>query len=347
MRKINYIHSAAAALLLNLWGSQPAHAQTPDSCTAAGAMELICGDSGAEDLIALPGTDWVVASAYTGSGGLRLIDTRTRHITRFAFGLNIAERHDRKSFAHCPGPVPDADKPKFITHGLALGPKLGGVQTIYAVHHGSRESIEAFALDTHGKTPTLTWTGCIIAPDPVGLNSITSLPNGTIVGTNFMSRGGDWTAQFKRVEAGEPNGELWEWTASEGWKKIPDSEGSGLNGLVASKDGRTLYVASWGSQSLTRMARDGSRRNRMTVPLGFRVDNLRWRKDGQLIAAGQIDGGSRVVTIDPRSMKVTELVQLVNTPGFHEASGAIQLGDEIWLGSYGAPNIAIVKEGGR
>ena len=345
MRRINYIISAAVALLLSLWGSQQAHAQASASCAATGAIELICGDSAAEDLIALPGTDWVVASAYNGSGGLRLIDARTRHVTRFAFGLNIAEKLDRRSFAHCPGPVPDADKPKFITHGLALGPKLRGVQTVYAVHHGSRESIEAFALDTRGRTPSLTWTGCIIAPDQVGLNSIASLPNGTIVGSNFMSRGGDWSAQFKRVEAGELNGELWEWTNSEGWKKIPDSEGSGLNGLVASKDGRTLYAASWGSQSLTRRERNG--RNQRTVPLGFRVDNLRWRKDGQLIAAGQIDGGSKVVTIDPRSMKVTELVQLVNSSGFHDASGAIQLGDEIWIGSYGSPNIAIVKAGGR
>ncbi|HWT61160.1 MAG TPA: hypothetical protein VN150_01120, partial [Ochrobactrum sp.] len=125
---MTYLPSAAAILFLSLWSSQRTHGQAPDSCAATGAIELICGDSGAEDLIAVPGTDWVLASAYNGSGGLRLIDARTRHVTRFVFGLNIAEKLDRRYLVHCPGPVPDADKPKFITHGLTLGPKRGGAQ---------------------------------------------------------------------------------------------------------------------------------------------------------------------------------------------------------------------------
>ena len=346
MRKVTAITSAVAGLLLGALGlPQAAQAQTAEGCAASGTIQIICGDSAAEDLVSIPGTNWVLASAFTNTGGLRLIDGRTRQVTSFSFGSNIGEKMDRRTFTACPGSLSDTDKAKFITHGLALGPKRGKVQTVYAVHHGSRESVEIFALNTSRKTPSLTWKGCIVAPDRVGLNSIVSLPDGGLIGTNFMPRGGDQAAAFQGVLAGKQNGELWEWNSGKGWKKVPASEGSGLNGVEVSRDGSTLYVAAWGSKSFTRMARDGGSHGRMTIPLGFRVDNLRWRRDGQLILAGQTEGGSKVVAIHPQSMKVTELAQFADSPSFHGASGAIQLADEIWIGSYGSPNIAIVKAG--
>ena len=48
-----------------------------------------------------------------------------------------------------------------------------------------------------------------------------------------------------------------------------------------------LYVAAWGSQSFFRVSRGEKPPAREEVPLGFRVDNIRWARDGTLFAVGQ------------------------------------------------------------
>ena len=81
---------------------------------------------------------------------------------------------------------------------------------------------------------------------------------------------------------GEQNGELWEWHTASGWEKVPGSEAAGANGVELSNDGRTLYVAAWGSQSFFRLSRGMTPPKRDDVPLGFRVDNIHWARDGSL-----------------------------------------------------------------
>ena len=71
----------------------------------------------------------------------------------------------------CPGPIDPAEKERFRAHGLYLRSAGNQRSTLYAVHHGGRESIEVFELDARAKPPTLTWVGCAIPPDPIGLNS--------------------------------------------------------------------------------------------------------------------------------------------------------------------------------
>jgi sugar lactone lactonase YvrE len=69
---------------------------------------------------------------------------------------------------------------------------------------------------------------------------------------------------------GEKNGELWEWHTASGWKKVPGSDAAGANGLEMSADGKTLYVAAWGSQSFFRLSRGAATPKRDEIPLGFR-----------------------------------------------------------------------------
>ena len=124
--------------------------------------------------------------------------------------------------------------------------------TRYVVHHGSRESVEVFALDARGQAPALTWIGCAVAPDPIGLNSVLALPGGGFVATNFQPRapagaaGGGFQSALIN---GENNGELWEWHTARGWAKVPGKESAGANGLELSKDGKWFYVAQWGNRS--------------------------------------------------------------------------------------------------
>src|SRR5712671_2597272 len=58
----------------SLTGQTPVSAQTR-SCGADGTVKFICGVLSPEDLVAVPGADWVLASGYTG-GPIALVSTR-------------------------------------------------------------------------------------------------------------------------------------------------------------------------------------------------------------------------------------------------------------------------------
>ena len=178
-----------------------------------------------------------------------------------------------------------------------------------AVVHGPRESIDVFQVDTRPATPSLTWVGCVIAPGPIGLNSVRGLADGGFITTNWLPRGGAPDAMQKMM-GGEKNGELWEWHTASGWQKVPGSEAAGANGIELSDDGKTIYMAAWGSQSFIRLSRGATPPKRDEIPLGFRVDNIHFARDGTLLAAGQItDPGnrsSRVVKVDPKTLAVRD-----------------------------------------
>ena len=107
------------------------------------------------------------------------------------------------------------------------------------------------------------------------------LADGGFITTNFLPRGGTREAT-QRMMGGERNGELWEWHTASGWQKVPGSEAAGANGVELSDDGKTLYVAAWGSQSFFRVSRGATPPTRDEIPLGFRVDNIHWARDGSL-----------------------------------------------------------------
>src|SRR5437879_1215163 len=147
-------------------------------CNPAGNVQFICGQQGPEDLVLIPGTEWVVVSALAGTGGIRLVNVRDKTAALAYPSATTKERPEAKTYDSCPGPPDAADKAKFQTHGLALRAGRNSLHTLYTVHHGGRESIEVFELDARAKPPALTWIGCAVAPDPVGLNSVVALPEG-------------------------------------------------------------------------------------------------------------------------------------------------------------------------
>ena len=331
------------ALLVTLAWSLGISGQAPD-CRAAGDVQFVCGQQAPEDLVVLPGSQWVVASAYSGTGGIFLIRVSDRTSTVAYPAATAKERWDAKTYSACPGPPDQAAKAKFTTHGLSLQSGNNSVHRLYVVVHGSRESVEVFEVDARPQIPVLTWIGCAVAPEPIGLNSVRGLPDGGFVATNFLARGGDADARTKMM-AGEKTGELWEWHTSTGWQKVPGSEAAGANGLEISDDGRWFYIAAWGSQSFFRLSRGQTPVKRDEIPLGFRVDNIRWARDGSLLAAGQ--GGappsqtSNIVKIDPKALSVREIVRRPNSDVFGAGTVAVEIGNQVWVGSYRGDRIAI------
>jgi len=334
----------ACTLPLGLAGQQA------QGCSPEGNVQFLCGQQAPEDLVVVPGSEWVVAGAYSGTGGIMLINTRDRVSTRAYPAASVEERLDARVYDTCPGPPDAAAKAKFVTHGLYLSAGQNSVHRLYVVHHGSRESVEVFEVDARGARPSLTWIGCAVAPDPIGLNSVRGLADGGFIATNFLPRGGD-PGLRQKLNEGEANGELWEWHTGRGWSVVSGSQASGANGLEISADGRWLYVAAWGSQSFFRLSRGETPPTREEVPLGFRVDNVRWASDGMLLAAGQ--GGvppmqeSIVVKINPETLAVQEIIRRPNTEAFAAGTVAVEVGNDYWVGSYRGDRIAIFPAGSR
>ena len=186
MRMLTFVgFSVACALLLGIGGLRAA------GCDPVGSVRFVCNQAGPEDLFLVPGGEWVLSSGMVANGAIRLIRVRDKTTTVLFPSESAKVRPDTKTYNSCPGPLDPAEKDKFRAHGIYLRAGKNAVHTLYVVHHGNRESIEVFEMDARAKSPTLTWIGCAIAPDPIGLNSVVGLPDGGFMTTNFSPRGSD------------------------------------------------------------------------------------------------------------------------------------------------------------
>jgi hypothetical protein len=344
--------SAAAALLAAAALTRPALAQS--GCAPHGTTQYICGVNSVEDLIQIDGTSWVLASelgARTGTGGFYLIDVKTRSFHEASPDFSGSAD---KLYSKCPGPP---DPKRFAAHGIAIRFQPGKVHQAYAVNHGGRESIEVFDLDVSGTEPKLIWRGCALTPENTSANSITPLPNHGFAVTSFGVRTDKQS--MDKVVAGQPSGFVVEWSPANGWMQVPGTEFSGDNGIVASADGATLYIAGWGDRTLHVVSRGKTPPTHRAVPLpGFHPDNIRYAPDGALLIAGQaaeakailgcLSGSvcpvdSKVVRVDPKTFAIRTLVEEPGNADFGGTAGAIIVGDEVWLGPFKGSRVARVK----
>jgi hypothetical protein len=310
-------------------------------CGSQGPVQLFCGPSRSEDLVAIPRTHWILASAI--GGGVHLIDARAKTSVQLYPSPAARDRLDRKRYPTCQAPPDAAEKASFTTLGLSLRLGAHGVHTLYAIRYPTVSRIEVFDLDVRGEQPSVTWIGCVEAPaDTVLLNSIVPLRDGGFVATHFYERGPNAAASRERAVAGELTGWLLQWHARTGWSKIAGSDTSGPNGVEISPDAKWLYVSEWGRSTFYRTRLKGDASKRESIHLDFRPDNVHWAPDGMLLVGGATDTDSRVVKIDPRTFKVSELVRLPDDAAqFFHASVAAQVDNELWLGSARANRIAV------
>src|SRR5437763_1840392 len=122
-------------------------------CDPLGKVQFICGLAGPEDLVAVPGSDWVIASGDAAPGAITLIDVKKKSASPLYPSRALTERLDARTYDSCPGPIDPEEKDKFRAHGLAIRPGQNGVHTLYVVHHGNRESIEVFEFNARATMP--------------------------------------------------------------------------------------------------------------------------------------------------------------------------------------------------
>jgi sugar lactone lactonase YvrE len=353
------------ALIVAILALAAAHVTTaqPASCAPSGGLTFICGPVNPEDLVLVPNTRWMLASGMAPGSGLHLVDTRAKTVKNIYATGAASARADKTRFASCPGPL---DPKQMVLHGLSLRPAAGGRYTVYATNHGGRESVEVFELDASGgalgaeasakAAPTATWTGCVLAPGKMSFNSVAAFSDGTLVATVLITP--DKT--FEDAFALRVTGVVMQWTpGSAAFTPITGTELSANNGIETSPDDREFYVASTTTKRIVAFARNNPAKPLRVAQLKeFGPDNVRWTSDNRLITAGMLDNepacggppkdeqgircprGYVVVTIDPKTMAVTELARGPATQAFTGTAIAMTAGNELWLGSFFADRLA-------
>ena len=329
--------SAGVVVVCAVLSGERPHAQ---ACDPIGKIQFICGIQAPEDFAIVPDSAWMLSSGNRpGQGAIRALHLPDKKIVHLFPSSTVKTAHDAKAFPACPGPIDltDATEEKTIAmHGMYLRTDGGSRLRLFVVHHGARESIEAFDVDQKASPPALTWVGCVVAPPNAIFNAVVALPDGGIAATNTRPAAGS-----SQPADADPIGAVVEWSAAAGWRTVPGTEAPRINGLEVSRDGKVLYVSAWGEQTMLRVER-GSNLKRDVLRMPFRIDNLRMMADGSILAAGH--GGTALCScptetwhvgrIDPRgAMSVTEILQQPYDAGFGAATVAVQVGKEIWLGT--------------
>lgn len=309
------------------------------------APALICGVENGEDLERVEGTPWIIASSVNGANLYR-IDSRTGAVRVLSIDVAAKPRAPLPN-SLCPGPLSPGE---FSGHGIAV--RQGRQAQLLAVNH-ARGSIEIF--DIAPADARLTWRGCVKTPDEMAANGVAPLPGGGIAATRYATPGEDFT---KGLAAGTATGDIRTWSPRDGWSIIPSTEASVANGIAASRDGKRLFVAVTGTREIWRITLN--RRGTPTIErasLEFSPDNLRWGANGQLLTAG-FNGSAAdavacfarpecslawsVAMIDPDTLKIQTMTSCPATASFGNATTALPVGDEIWIGTFRGHAIARV-----
>jgi hypothetical protein len=328
-----------------------AHAQ--QSCEPTGEVGFVCGVTNPEDLVLVPGTSWIVSSGMADGAGFYLVDSRAGTAALLPF----TSQHDA-TFASCPtAPTPQA----LNTHGLSVRASGPGRAKLYVVGHGAREAIEVFDVDATGAGPTLTWRGCVPMPAGLAANSVASFADGSIVATVLFMPG---TTFADAVVDRKPTGAVFEWSPGDaGFTLVEGTQLPANNGIEVSADGREIFVASSGLQTIVAFSHSNpARQLRTTRPLPFTPDNVHMGADGRLLTAGMANdvpecGGppgpqhdiarlaacprpTIAVAIDPATMRDTLIATTSADAKFSNATMVLVAGGQAWIGTFSGDKIA-------
>ena len=141
-----------------------------------------------------------------------------------------------------------------------------------------------FDVDASGARPTLTWKGCVPMPEGLAANSVASFADGSLVATVLIMPG----KTFADSIAKRPTGAVYEWSPGDvGFTLMRGTELPANNGIETSADGREIYVASSGLQTIVAFSNSNpATQLRSTRPLPFTPDNVHMGADGRLLTAG-------------------------------------------------------------
>ena len=316
-----------------------AHANS--SCVADSGINYICGPMNAEDLLNIGDTGLIIASGMNGgldgttvNGHIYLVDSTDDSWEDLVTASGFTQDLDFSTYPNCPGELNIND---FSAHGLALKQIDPNNFDLYITSHGAREAIEIFTLNIVSGPAKLTWKGCVPLDETIMHNSLAIFSDGGFITTQFMT----WNGGVESAFSGETKGSLVTWRPGGQPTIMPGSELGAPNGIVVSEDERYIYVAAFGAGELVRfdLAQDPIITD--SIALNILPDNVRWGEPGKLLTAGGNANGDgwSVIEIDAASLEASRIGGKGNDAAMQGASSALQVDNDIWVGTYSGDRI--------
>lgn len=335
---------AASILCAVMNTSASAQEAAPADCAPSGGLEYVCGITNPEDLVALPGGQWIVTSGMAPQSGLHLINVEARTGSRW-----IAEEGavPRAPYGQCPS-QPDADA--LEAHGISIRDHGDGTAALYVVNHGGadRETVEVFEIDLTADIPALAWIGCVPMPEQRLANAAVSAPDGTIYATEMLSPGDTIDDMWGQ----EPTGRVYKWQpgAAE-FQPLSGTEMTGNNGLEISADGKTIYVVGMSEIASFSTSEPVARLQTGRIEDAI-FDNIHWDGDRLLAAGSRLAdcppsgpgfdciSGYHLSHVDPDTLGITTVLTGDYTDSFKDLSSGLILNGTAWLGTFIGDRVA-------
>ena len=211
-------------------------------CKSDDAISVICGVSNPEDIVVTPDNKYLLISEFGGirpydstkSGGFALLRLSDNKIItpKISFGKNIWGEDSCKQ------------NDIFGPHGIDLVQKEDGSYQLGVINHYPGETIEMFELvqKSEHDTWSFVWRGCIEVPEKYYLNDIALKKDGTFYVSHMYSRDITMTKWLITALFKKNSGVILEWN-KDSFIEIPNSEGSGPNGITLNESTNNLFIS--------------------------------------------------------------------------------------------------------
>lgn len=328
--------------------------------------DTVCAVCNPEDMVSDSSGDWLFFSEQgredeNGNhryGRISVLNTsNNQHHVVFDHETPETDIDSKKRMGdkNCPG-FPDVSK--FFPHGIDLRTLDNGRTVLAVLNHGGREAIELFEVDESGAAPSIEWCGCVQLDDDLFYNDVTLLDDGSMYFTHFISNPHKYFRLKVLLDAmcvkfGGNTGQVFYWSEKTGITSLENSHGIAPNGIISSKDGKTLFVCEWGASKLYRLKLDGETVIRDEIELDVTPDNLTWTKDGSLLVTGQHGDplyNIKCVYLEPATCNIRYSIYKVDpenlsiqkvASGIGAASVAVHTNSQLYIGTFAGDNIQI------
>lgn len=201
----------------------------------------------------------------------------------------------------------------------------------------------------------------MMMPEGLDANSVASHSDGSLLFTVLMHHGDTFVDVFD----GKKTGAVYAWSPGDiSAQKVTGSELPGNNGIEVSKDGTVVYVVSTGLSTISVFSNTNPMRLlRTTARMDFSPDNIHMTPGGLIMTGGPswIDHacetaegldlaafatcprGSVDATFDPVTLKEVERWSARADQAFSNATMALNVGDDVWLGTFSGTRFGIIS----
>jgi hypothetical protein len=323
-----------------------------DHCTSLSGIEPFCTFNRPEDLALIPGTRFVIVSQIGGvehkTGSLVLFDTASKQ--QSVLYSQDSATHD-KGNPNTWGEKSCAVPAHFSPHGIDIGRRPDGQLELFAVNHGAKESVQLFSISVRQDGAALQWRGCVEVEPGNLLNDVAALSDGGFVTGSTIKK-----SETSRT------GALLLWRPTTAVSTVVTIDGGFMNGLAVSPDNATIFLNNDANASVTRVdIHTGKITGSVKMPRTEIPDNSSWGSDGRLLVASIgmtpawnyakcdkiedsfCDMPFEIVAIDPISLKADTIFWHSGGPPFGQATVAIEVGGDLYLGSSTGDRIARIK----